>query len=94
MKNSKGVSCKKTMKPGNVKDLPSGSMKAVHAGEGEILIVNPDSGIYALNNSCTLRGCKLSDGTLGGETVHCPCHGSVFNVKTGDMGGSCKNTGT
>jgi len=28
-------------------------------------------------------GCLLSDGTLRGENVTCPCHGSVFNVLTG-----------
>jgi HEAT repeat protein len=64
MKNGEGVSCKKTMKLGNVKDLPSGSMKAMHVCEGEILLVNLDSGIYAMNKSCTHRGCRLSDGTL------------------------------
>jgi nitrite reductase/ring-hydroxylating ferredoxin subunit len=30
-------------------------------------------------------GCKLSGGKLEGETVRCPCHGSVFNVRTGEV---------
>lgn len=30
-------------------------------------------------------GCNLSDGELIGDTVKCPCHASVFNVKTGEV---------
>jgi len=39
--------------------------------------------IYAINNTCTHRGCRLSDGNLEQETVQCPCHGSLFNIKPG-----------
>ncbi len=68
---------------GPEKDVPAGSMRARKAGDRDVLLVNLDSRIYAINNICTHRGCKLSDGTLEGENVHCPCHGSTFNVKTG-----------
>jgi nitrite reductase/ring-hydroxylating ferredoxin subunit len=30
-------------------------------------------------------GCKLSGGKIDGETVRCPCHGSVFSVMTGEV---------
>ena len=60
-------------------------MKAVQAGDREILLVHLDTGVYAINNICTHRGCRLSGGSLEGETVHCPCHGSAFNVKTGEV---------
>jgi len=30
-------------------------------------------------------GCKLSSGKIDGETVRCPCHGSVFNLITGEV---------
>ena len=29
--------------------------------------------------------CMLSDGTLRGENVTCSCHGSIFEVKTGNV---------
>ena len=58
-------------------------MKAVQDGDREILPVNLDTGMYAINTICTHRGCRLSGGSLEGETVHCPCHGSAFNVRTG-----------
>jgi len=85
VKSGDGGSCKKTVKIGDIKDFPSGSMKTVLAGDREILLVNMENRIYALNNTCTHHGCKLSGGTLEGENVQCPCHGSVFNVKTGTV---------
>jgi HEAT repeat protein len=85
VKTGEGESCKKTVKLGYAKDLALGSMKAVQAGDREILLVNLDTGIYAIQNTCTHRGCRLSDGTLEGGIVHCPCHGSAFNVKTGEV---------
>jgi nitrite reductase/ring-hydroxylating ferredoxin subunit len=85
MKSGGEEACKKTMKLGNEKDLPPGSMKAVQAGDREILLANPGEGIYAINNVCTHHGCRLSDGTLEGGNVRCPCHGSVFSVKTGEV---------
>jgi nitrite reductase/ring-hydroxylating ferredoxin subunit len=30
-------------------------------------------------------GCKLSSGKMDGETIRCPCHGSMFNVRTGEV---------
>jgi nitrite reductase/ring-hydroxylating ferredoxin subunit len=85
MKTGQGESCKKTVMPGGAKDLPAGSMKAVKAGDREILLASPDTGIYAIDNVCTDRGCRLSAGTLEGGTVHCPCHGPVFNARTGEV---------
>jgi nitrite reductase/ring-hydroxylating ferredoxin subunit len=85
VKTGEGESCKKTVKLGFAKDLPEGSMKAVRAGNLEILLANTGTGIYAIHNICTHQGCRLSDGTLEGGTVHCPCHGSAFNVKTGEV---------
>ncbi len=48
-----------------------------------ILVANVNGAYYAIGNICTHMGCNISDGTLKGETVQCPCHGSNFNVKTG-----------
>jgi nitrite reductase/ring-hydroxylating ferredoxin subunit len=65
------------------KEIPAGKMKAVDVAGVSVLLVNIDGEYYAIGNKCTHRGCKLSKGALDGETVKCPCHKSVFNVKTG-----------
>jgi nitrite reductase/ring-hydroxylating ferredoxin subunit len=73
------------MKACSVKDLGVEKMKGVKVGGKDVLVVNLDGGYYAIGNRCTHANCTLSDGTLSGETVRCPCHMSVFNVKTGNV---------
>jgi nitrite reductase/ring-hydroxylating ferredoxin subunit len=65
------------------KEIPVGKMKAVDVAGVSVLLVNVNGEYYAMGNKCTHRGCKLSKGALDGETVKCPCHKSVFNMKTG-----------
>ncbi len=66
-------------------DLKPNQMKAVNANGTSILLVNLDGSFYAIGNKCTHRGCALSNGTLSGDTLKCACHGSVFNIKTGEV---------
>ncbi len=79
----------------SVKDLESGKMLGVEVGGKEVLLVNLDGNYYAIGNRCTHMSCMLSDGTLDGDKVHCACHGSTFDVKTGNvMKGPAKNPET
>jgi 3-phenylpropionate/trans-cinnamate dioxygenase ferredoxin component len=50
-----------------------------------IAIARVDDAFYAFGDTCTHQGCSLADGELDGATVTCPCHGSQFNVTTGDV---------
>ncbi len=67
------------------KDLQPGNVVGVEVSGKEIFIANVGGMFYAIGNRCTHMGCMLSDGTLNGESVTCPCHGSVFDVKTGNV---------
>jgi len=67
------------------KDLESGKMTSVEVADKEILLTNFGGEFYAIGNRCTHMSCMLSDGTLDGDKVHCMCHGSVFDVKTGSV---------
>jgi nitrite reductase/ring-hydroxylating ferredoxin subunit len=67
------------------KDIVAGKMKAVDVAGVSVLLANVAGEYYAIGNKCTHRGCKLSSGIFEGETVKCPCHKSVFNVKTGEV---------
>jgi nitrite reductase/ring-hydroxylating ferredoxin subunit len=66
-----------------VSDIAPSRMKEFTVKELELLVVNLNGSFYVLRNICTHRGCKLSNGTLTGEIVRCPCHGSEFNVRSG-----------
>jgi nitrite reductase/ring-hydroxylating ferredoxin subunit len=82
-KTTEDPSCGKVISAGREKDLASGTMKAVTAGNTEILVANIDGRIYAIGNTCTHQGCNLSRGSLEGSVVRCACHGSAFDMKTG-----------
>ncbi len=66
-------------------EVPADKMRLVEANGTPVLLANVTGEYYAIGNKCTHRSCKLSSGTLEGETVKCPCHGSKFNVKTGEV---------
>jgi nitrite reductase/ring-hydroxylating ferredoxin subunit len=60
-------------------------MKAVETEGKKILRVNVNGIYFAIGNKCTHRGCMLSNGKLKGDTIQCGCHGTIFNVKTGNV---------
>lgn len=70
-------------KVGLVKDMEFEPVKGITVGGKEILLVNTGKNFTAIGNKCTHMGCKLSSGKMDGETIRCPCHGSMFNVRTG-----------
>jgi len=71
----------------SAEDLKPNQMKAADAAGKSVLLVNLEGTFYAIGNKCTHMSCSLSNGRLKGETVQCPCHGSIFNVKTGNVVG-------
>jgi nitrite reductase/ring-hydroxylating ferredoxin subunit len=44
-----------------------------------------DNQIVAFDDICTHRGCSLSEGSLDGAFITCPCHFSVFRVTDGKV---------
>ena len=64
-------------------ELKINSMKLVHAGTERIVIARTEKGFSAFSDHCTHRGGSLADGVLICGTVHCPWHGSHFDVETG-----------
>jgi nitrite reductase/ring-hydroxylating ferredoxin subunit len=72
-------------KIGPAQELAYNTMKGVEIEGKQILVVKLAETFFAIGDKCTHRGCKLSSGKLDGETVRCPCHGSVFNVRTGEV---------
>jgi nitrite reductase/ring-hydroxylating ferredoxin subunit len=52
-----------------------------------IAIAKVGDAFYAFGDICTHQGCSLAEGQLDGTTVTCPCHGSEFDVTTGEVVG-------
>jgi nitrite reductase/ring-hydroxylating ferredoxin subunit len=52
----------------------------------EIALARLDDGSWvAFDNSCTHEECPLSEGDLDRDRVTCYCHGSEFDVRTGEV---------
>lgn len=73
------------LKVAEVGELSPGEMKMVDIGDDQILLANVAGSIYACDDVCTHAFAPLSEGSLDGEQVECPLHGSVFNVTTGEV---------
>ena len=70
---------------GQSSDFPPGSMKKIIVSNIDVIVANVAGTIYAMADKCTHRGCSLSEGTIEGNVVTCPCHGGSFNLTTGKV---------
>jgi nitrite reductase/ring-hydroxylating ferredoxin subunit len=58
--------------------LRDGKLVGAKVGTLDILLVRNGDTVYAMHDRCAHLGCALHTGTLEGDTVVCPCHGSAF----------------
>ncbi len=65
-------------------ELTDGEMTVVTVGGEEVLLTNVGGEIFAISNDCTHSFGPLNAGSLDGDEVECPLHGSRFNVRTGE----------
>lgn len=72
-------------RPLQVSDIPPGTCKTATVNGIEVAVFNVDGQFYATQTDCTHRGGPLCDGSLAGEIVTCPWHGSRFDVRTGEV---------
>ena len=68
-----------------VEDLPSGSVKLVHAGQITVGVYNLDGKYCAIEDRCSHDDGPLCLGNWDAETcvAFCPRHGASFDIKSG-----------
>lgn len=64
-------------------DFPEGAMRSVDAGGMAVLVVRRSGVLCGIADVCTHAGGPLHEGTLEGNVVTCPWHGSRFRIDTG-----------
>lgn len=74
-------------------DIALGQAKMVEVGDKRIALFNLEGSFYAIDDTCPHVGGPLSEGEIQGERVTCPWHGSIFNIKTGEVLGPPARTG-
>jgi nitrite reductase/ring-hydroxylating ferredoxin subunit len=68
-------------------ELPTETQLAAIGVRGErILVARAEDRWYAVEDRCSHAGCAFStDGELDGTNVICNCHGSEFDLRTGEV---------
>ncbi len=66
-------------------DVARGEMRRVRVGEMALCVAHTELGEWwAIDDTCSHEDCSLSQGELVGREVECPCHGSRFDLRTGE----------
>lgn len=60
-------------------------MQVFESDGNRVAVANSDGTLYAFDDTCTHLGCSLTKGRLEGTRVTCRCHGSQFNVASGQV---------
>ena len=71
---------------GSADEVPEGEATPFAVGDAEIAVARSNGTLYAFSDICTHRGCNLANGgEVEGSTIECECHGSVFDITTGEV---------
>lgn len=66
-------------------EVSDGQLAMFDVGGERIAVANVRGMLHAFGDTCTHAGCSLAEGELEGTVVTCPCHGSRFDVTTGEV---------
>jgi nitrite reductase/ring-hydroxylating ferredoxin subunit len=73
---------------GDVSDLRDGHMRVFpDIGNHGIIVCRVAGQLHALEDNCSHRDARLSEGRLRGALITCPLHGAQFNVCDGKQQG-------
>jgi 3-phenylpropionate/trans-cinnamate dioxygenase ferredoxin component len=71
---------------GEASEVPEGEIKAFDVNGAEIAVARVQGALYAFSDICTHRHCNLATGgELDGYDIECECHGSMFDIRTGEV---------
>jgi 3-phenylpropionate/trans-cinnamate dioxygenase ferredoxin component len=69
--------------------IPNGTVVPIYLDERKlrVAVARVDDRLYAFDDICTCadQGCPLSGGLLDGTTLLCQCHGSRWDIATGEL---------
>ncbi len=66
-------------------DLPDGELLGASLDDVQVLVANMAGEYRPVGDVCPHAGCLLSEGWIEGDAVECSCHGSMFNLQTGEV---------
>jgi nitrite reductase/ring-hydroxylating ferredoxin subunit/uncharacterized membrane protein len=66
-----------------VAELPDGTPTKASLGATALVLVRRGDIVFALKETCSHAGGPLAEGTLDGDAIVCPWHGSTFRLSDG-----------
>ncbi len=72
---------------GALAEVPEGELRPFDLHGERACIAHVGEGVFALGDECTHSGCSLSEEgevSKDGEGIECVCHGSIFDLHTGE----------
>ena len=73
------------MKVAKVEDIPNGEALQAEADGQTLALVQVDGTVYCVQDICTHEHAHLSEGFCEGFEIECPLHGSIFDIRTGEV---------
>lgn len=70
---------------GKAADVRPGGLAVFEVQGTRIAVANVNGAFYGFDDECPHASCSLAEGDLEGETVTCFCHGSKFDVRSGEV---------
>ena len=70
---------------GAATDVADGEMRVFSVVGTKVNVASVSGRLYAFDDACTHSGCSLASGDLDGTVVTCACHGSEFDVTSGEV---------
>jgi nitrite reductase/ring-hydroxylating ferredoxin subunit len=68
-----------------VGEIGEGEITEVPIGDRMLAIANVGGKLHAFDDVCTHQQCSLAEGELDGLVIQCPCHGSQFDITSGEV---------
>jgi 3-phenylpropionate/trans-cinnamate dioxygenase ferredoxin subunit len=73
---------------GDLSDLANGRLRCFpHIGPHGVVVCRVGGVLHAVEDNCSHRDAKLSEGRLRGPLLTCPLHGAQFDVRDGSHQG-------
>jgi nitrite reductase/ring-hydroxylating ferredoxin subunit/uncharacterized membrane protein len=70
---------------GDLPDIPEGGPTKLRAGINDLAVIREGDRILAVHAQCAHAGGPLAEGTLVGDVIECPWHGSRYQMTDGHV---------
>ena len=70
---------------GKTDEVPVGEARSFDVNGVAVAVANVGGTLFAFDDTCPHRQCSLAEGELEETTIICACHGSEFDVRTGEL---------